>query len=280
MKYYETHYDEYILSIEQYNLHPELLPIYNAFPAKLNQLENLIIYGPSGVGKYSQVLYLLKKYSPSELKYDKRITINTDKQDYIYKISDIHYEIDMSQLGCNSKLLWHEVFFQIVDIISVKQEKIGIIVCKNFHLIHTELLELFYSYMQQYNHSQSNIKIRFFIITEQLSFIPTTIINTCQTLRVNRPSKEKYIELSQYMHNDKTKPFLQYVANYKNKKPLYAKPSPVLNNIDGDCIMNIKEMRSFQLINSTDNFPKDTFNIICDNVINEILNPKKIILQY
>jgi Cdc6-like AAA superfamily ATPase len=104
MKYYETHYDEYILSIEQYNLHPELLPIYNTFPAKLNQLENLIIYGPSGVGKYSQVLYLLKKYSPSELKYDKRI------KEILLSALEIEKEfitesLPVSLIGMNSNLM-------------------------------------------------------------------------------------------------------------------------------------------------------------------------------
>jgi hypothetical protein len=277
MKYYESHYEEYISSIEKYNLHPELLPIYDLLPKKINHLENLIIYGPPGVGKYSQILYLLKRYSPSELKYDKKITITTDKQEYIYRISDIHYEIDMSQLGCNSKLLWHEIFFQIVDIISVKQEKIGIILCKNFHLIHTELLEIFYSYMQQYNHSQSNIKIRFFLMTEHLSFLPTAILNAYQILRVNRPSRQKYIDMSIFIANDKTKPFLQYISDCKNKRPqLNKKTHDILGNIDVDSLMNIKEVRSFQLINSPDEIPKDVFNIICDNIIAEIMNPQKI----
>ena len=277
MKYYESHYEEYISSIEKYNLHPELLPVYDLFPKRINQLENLIIYGPPGVGKYSQILYLLKRYSPSELKYDKKITITTDKQEYIYRISDIHYEIDMSQLGCNSKLLWHEIFFQIVDIISVKQEKIGVIVCKNFHLIHTELLEIFYSYMQQYNHSQSNIKIRFFIMTEHLSFLPTTIINACQVLRITRPHNQKYFEMSNFIMNDQAKPFLQYVSDYKNKKQQTNKKiHDILNTLEIDSLMNIKELRSFQLINSPDEIPKDVFNIICDNIIHEIMNPKKI----
>ena len=57
----------------------------------------------------------------------------------------------MSHLGCNSKILWNEIFMQIVDIISVKSEKIGVVICKNFHMIHGELLEIFYSYIQQYS---------------------------------------------------------------------------------------------------------------------------------
>ena len=279
MKYYESHFDEYINSIEKYNLHPELVDIYDKLPKKLNQLENLIIYGPTGTGKYSQVLKLLKKYSPSELKYDKKITIQTEKQQYIYKISDIHYEVDMSLLGCNSKLLWHELFFQIVDIISVKQEKIGIIVCKNFHTIHNELLDIFYSYIQQYNHSQTHIKIKFFIISEHISFLPTNIINVCQILRIKRPSKEQYTELSKHVSNDLNgKPFMQRVSDYKNR--VIATPNKkmndIFNNIDVDGVINMKELRSFQLLESSQNIPKDIFNIICDNIIKEIENQKNI----
>jgi hypothetical protein len=185
----------------------------------------------------------------------------------------------MSQLGCNSKLLWHEIFFQIVDIISVKQEKIGIILCKNFHLIHTELLDIFYSYMQQYNHSQSNIKIKFLIMTEHVSFIPTTIINACQILRISRPTKDKYREIVKYMKNDQSKPFLQYIiSDYKQNKfaETNKKTETIIDDIVLDGITNIKEFRSFQLINTVDLLPKDVFNIICDNIINEIINPKKI----
>jgi len=96
MKYYESTYEDYISTLLKHNLHDELTSVHNSFPSKLCQLENLIIHGPSGIGKYSQVLYLLKKYSPSDMKYEKKMVANTDKQEYIYKISDIHYEIDMS----------------------------------------------------------------------------------------------------------------------------------------------------------------------------------------
>ena len=92
MKFYETHYEEYIHSIEQYNIHPEMIDTYNRFPKTLAQFGNVIMYGPPGSGKYSQVLYFLKKYSPSELKYDKKITdlylvkLHPDNEEKTYEL--------------------------------------------------------------------------------------------------------------------------------------------------------------------------------------------------
>jgi hypothetical protein len=190
MKFYEVHFEEYINAIQKQNLHPKLEKIYKKFPNSLHELKNIIIYGPGGVGKYTQMLNLIKKYSPTELKYEKKISVNYNKQQYFFKISDIHYEIDMSLLGCNSKLLWHEIYTQIVDIISAKTDKSGIIVCKYFHEIHSELLENFYSYMQQNN--AISIDIKFIIITEELSFISDNILNCCEIINIGRPSKTNY----------------------------------------------------------------------------------------
>ena len=264
MKYYETHFENYITSVERYNIHPELLPFINELPSNINDLKNIIVYGPSGTGKYSQSLLMLKKYSPSELKYEKKITVQTDKQEYNYKISDIHFEIDMSLLGCNSKLLWNEIFLQIVDIISIKNEKTGIILCKNFHSIHTELLEIFYSYMQQHNNKYSKIKTIFIILTEQLSFIPTNILNNCHILKVRRPEKKHYSNMVIQNTNKIT---------IDNKE---SKVEEILELIDGENLLNIKEIRSFPYIQNENNIPKDVFNIISDNIIEQILTPEKI----
>jgi len=188
MKFHETHFEEYINVKE--NLHPKLDKIFNKFPKKINELKNLIFYGPNGVGKYTQVLKSIRKYSPSDLKYEKKISVTFNKQQYFFKISDIHYEIDMSLLGCNSKLLWLDIYLQIVDIISAKADKCGIIVCKYFNEIHSELLENFYSYMQKNN--ATLIDIKFILITEELSFIPDNILNCCEVINVPRPTKTLY----------------------------------------------------------------------------------------
>ena len=192
MKFYETHFEEYISENNRVNLHPKLDKIYEKFPKSIQELKNIIFYGPSGTGKYSQMLKSIKKYSVTDLKYERKISVTYNKQQYFLKVSDIHYEIDMSLLGCNSKLLWHEIYQQIVDIISAKTDKYGIIVCKYFHEIHSELLENFYSYMQQNN--SIGVDIKFILITEELSFIPDNILNCCEVINISRPTKTAYVK--------------------------------------------------------------------------------------
>jgi len=237
MKFYETHFEEYIIESQRENLHPKLEKIYNKFPPTLDKLKNMIFFGPSGVGKYSQMLRSIKKYSPSELKYEKKISITFNKQQYFFKISDIHYEIDMSLLGCNSKLLWHDIYLQIIDIISAKVEKSGIIVCKYFNEIHSELLENFYSYMQKTNYM--SIDLKFILITEQLSFIPDNILNCCEIISVPKPSK------------------LIYNKCLKNK---------LKNKIDVDNITNIKNLYLDQDAGLLQ------YKIICNKIIENMIN--------
>ena len=190
MQFHETHFDHYLNAHAENSLHPALALTYKKFPPKITNLKNLIFYGPKGVGKYTQMLAAIKKYSPSELKYEKKLSITYNKNIYFFKISDIHYEIDMSLIGCHSKMLWNEVYNQIVDILLAKSEKSGIIVCKYFHEIHSELLDIFYSYMQSLN--TTNIDLKFVIITEELSFIPNNIVNCCHLIKVPRPSRTIY----------------------------------------------------------------------------------------
>lgn len=283
MKYYETTCDEYITSNRLFNLHPELQDVYNNMPKQISNFENIIIHGPPGVGKYTQTLCILKKYSNSDLKYDKKLIIQTDKNQYTGRISDIHYEIDMSLLGCNSKILWHDIFLQIVDIISVKNEKVGIIVCKNFHKISTDLLEVFYSYMQQYNSNHTTIKLRYILLMDSVSFLPSQILNACYRLRIKRPSIETYNEL--LVHNERLQglnvPPHDFIHRIKDivqpttdvtRRCNNTHSKELLNSIGQTGILNLKELRALSLISSTDELPNDVFNLICDNIIREITN--------
>lgn len=379
MKNYETTFEEYLKINETYNLHPELVPLLKTIPTKMSDFKNMIIYGPAGVGKYTQVLSIIQRYSPSKLKYDKKISVFNDKKisvisksvlttssalnalpemdkkidvpdditesgqqneikktkhekedklenkkekttgrkksenpkpvkkkinknedikkedlskiivqpniecsekkgkkiivpsvqikkqdkktDYIFRISDIHYEIDMSTMGCNSKILWHEIFFQIVDIISAKTDKKGILVCKNFHMIHNELLDIFYSYMRHPLHHY-NIQLKYILITEHIGFIPENIMNICETLSVKRPSNEQYLNVGA-LHPQTLHPLNKITDYYPTN----------IEKIDTDKVTNIKELYSFQYIKHSNETPIGVFHIIGDAIIQQMLSP-------
>ena len=248
MKYHETSFDDYISSNNKINFHSELENIIEKIPKNKNNIGNIVIYGPPGVGKYTQSLRIIKKYSPSDLKYEKKMFLNSEKYKYCYKISDIHYEIDMSLLGCNSKLIWHDIFLQIVDIISISSHKFGIILCKNFHNIHPELLPIFYSYIQQYNNIQLPFQIHYILLTEQISFISNNILNNVKILNIKRPNEDIYKYLK------------------------------IPDNIDKKCIFNLKESHIIKKVEDIDNLPNETFDIICSILIKKIKNNKKISL--
>lgn len=273
MKYYQTHFEEYTKAIEEHDMHPELIPVISKIPYSLIHVGNMILFGPSGCGKYSQALRIIQRYSPSKLKYEKRLKVQTDKNSITCRLSDIHYEVDFALLGCNPKSLWHEIFSQIVDIICVKPDKSGIILCKNFHCIHSELMDIFYSYMQQYNTPFSNIDIKFVIITEHISFIHNNIVNACQVISVKRPSKEHYV-MSAYkngpseVERNRTVPsFLRRIGNLVPVQDNITKMKEYMAPID---LMNIKEVRGFSLVKNADEIPSDIFNVVCSNIIKEL----------
>lgn len=258
MKYYETTCQEYIAASKRSDMHPELSSIN--LPPSLSDLGNIILYGPSGSGKYTQSLRFIERYAGSGLKTE-RMTASTDKQTYEYHISDVHYEIDLSLLGCESKKLWNECFFQIVDVVSAKTEKRGIILCKNFQSIHSELLDVFYSYMQ---HCRAlSIHIVFMILTEHVSFIPNRILQCCKLIPVKRPVSALYLStISQNMGSSKSyKRFLQQI----NPVFQYRAPS---DEIVPEYLLNMKEMHTIAKLDAP---PKDVFNIVCDNIIAKLL---------
>jgi hypothetical protein len=244
MKFLDTHFEDYLQTNATNNMHTKIDAMIECMPEQLEDFKNLIIYGPPGIGKYSQMLQILSKYSPSELKYEKKICVVFNKQTYFFKISDVHYEIDLSLLGCNSKLLWHEIYMQIVDAISAKPKKVGIIVCKYFNKIHTELLEIFYSYMQ-YNAKQK-IDLKFVLITEELSFIPENILKCCQVIPMARPTKKQY------------------------QKTIPKASELLIDSVEIDEITNIKHL---QMINCKyDANISNVFKGVCNQIIKDMVN--------
>ena len=411
-RYYETTYDDYLSAYQRYNIHPELNDFRSKCPAKLTDLPNLVVHGPAGTGRYTQVLTILQKYSPSNLRYDskiymscdnkpeskssalvtsgslnpkaytnnkadadvdvdvdvdaadmdvdevdveinyeatatiaiappshtcrktqkhkpdtsvKRKTIETGKKcktssssnkkkavdksggnssggnssgsnssgsnssggnnsgssggnsgssggksmnvssetkmaktsENAYRISDIHYEVDIPSLGCNAKILWHDIYNHIVDIVSSSPNREGIIVCKNFHQIHNELLSVFYSYMHHPVQYQHNICIRFILVTEHVCFMPSNIINSCLLIPVRRPSLAIY----KTMAKTNCSYYAKYEGNNHNATP-HSEPINIniLDQLDLTSIVNLKEVFSIVNLHSDENIPDDMFS--------------------
>jgi len=181
---------------------------------------HIIYYGARGIGKYSQALFNIQKYSTSQLKYERKLIVNYDKQEYIVMMSDIHFEIDMELLGCNSKTLFLEIIKNIQDIVQTRNNKLAVVLCKNFHYIHNDLLESFYSYMSQMNQTYT---LLYHIITENISFIPDNIVSISKTINLSLPSKtilQKNIKLIPKKYDESSMKNLKIISNENNMKTL------------------------------------------------------------
>jgi hypothetical protein len=156
----------------------------SSIKAEFNSDKNhYIFYGKSGIGKYSTALSFIKEYSPTGLKYEKKVFVNVNKQDICIKLSDIHYEIDFDIFHCNTRVLWNTLYDTITNMIINNPHRYTrmFIICKNFHYIHNELLEIFYSYIHNGGHTSM------ILLTEQVSFIPSNILSKCEIISMKSP---------------------------------------------------------------------------------------------
>ena len=291
MRFYETHFDDYDNSVKLCNFHKPFQPLF----------QNYLFYGSPGVGKYSQMLHLVKQFSPSGLKFENKIFTNIEKHSFFINISDIHFEVDMALLGCNSKIIWHDIFTQIIDIISFKPLYKAFIVCKNFHDTHNELLEIFYSYMnvlalrssmiqrkfliggggedkvdsntapQTTNFTQqinTDINVKFIILTEHISFIPNNILNKCKIQSFERPTINKVITGFGVQKTGLNKEKMNTIINKIGEDVRTGQK--IKTDRLPPSITNLKELYSYSLMESIKDIPKDNFVIICNNIIDEI----------
>lgn len=234
MKYQTSKFEEYIQNCNKFNMHKEITPLLDDVSKNIKNTNNLILYGPSGTGKYTQALNYIKKFSPTDLRFERKMNFNFDsKTDFIFKISDIHFEIDMSLLGCKAKLVFNDLYYHILDVLSSRPNGSGILLCKNFHTIHSELLEIFYSYMQTLKHK--NLNLVYIILTESVSFIPSNILNRCMIVPIKRPTKSNYIKITNRAQFNNQE--LSSITNIKNlKSKIYS-----LNNLDKKIVDTIFE---------------------------------------
>ena len=83
MKYFSSKFEEHIIDNEKYNIHKNMNDFYNSMSNDFKNQNNLIFYGPAGIGKYTQVLRYIKKYSPTNLRFERKINFNFNNKKQI-----------------------------------------------------------------------------------------------------------------------------------------------------------------------------------------------------
>ena len=267
---FKKNYFEIINENSNYTFNKELLLIIKTITNDkgkdntTSNFDNYIFYGPSCSYKYKSALKLLQCFSPSNLKYEKKLHINLTKTEFYIKISDIHYEIDVENFIYNSKSLWNEIYHIIYNSIASSPIKKGYIVFRNFDKINYDLLDLLYNYMQKELFSTLNIK--YIIITECVSFIPMKIINICKILNFAKLSK-KNINL---LCNKNNKLYFKKMNNTTKD----TKDTTLITCSNADIIYNkINNPNIFTHLDISNNMKYiEQHSAICNTYINLITN--------
>lgn len=159
-----------------------------SIPESIHDIPHLLIYGPYNSNKYLTALSIIRQYSPSQLKSQKKIELEISKCQTIFQCSDVHYEIDFGLLGTSFKTIWSEFLKHILTITNLKGNKTSFILIHNFHDIPDDMLEYFYANI---NMIRSNITVKFILITRHISFIPDNIFNYFQLVRCQNSKNTK-----------------------------------------------------------------------------------------
>ena len=166
---------------------------------------NILFYGKNSATNYKEMTNYLKELYPNvNLKSLKKVAIcntnttgttddidndgenSSNSLEYIIKASEIHYEIDMSMLGCNPKILWYEIIQQIKDTHKFTNNLVYII-CKQFHMIHYELLDIFNIYVGD---TVINNNIRYILLSEHIGFINHNVLKYFNIISTSKSTNQ------------------------------------------------------------------------------------------
>jgi hypothetical protein len=147
------------------------------------QSHNLLFYGSVESKLYSYAIKYVQQQSPSQLTYEKKMTVSFNNDEYIYRISDVHIEINFEFLGCIAKNLWAAIYHNIEQLAGNRK---FIVLCRNFCSVNNELIDNFYTYM-----NQSKSTINFIFLVNNISCLPKELVDSCNIIPLKRISNSK-----------------------------------------------------------------------------------------
>ena len=150
----------------------------------IEENSNVILYSNNNYNNYCNSLNFIKKQSISNLKYTRKITLHIKSNDYVFNISDIHLEVDFELLGVDEYNIFFELFNHIKENILLNN-KIKYILCINFNNINKELLEVFYTFLNETH-------IKFILLTNCISFISQSLLDNIKIYKIKNISESEY----------------------------------------------------------------------------------------
>jgi hypothetical protein len=175
-----------------------------------NNFDCLLFYGPEHSNKYEHVLSFISKLSPSSLNYEKKMMVLYNNDEYLFKISDIHVEINFTFLGCISKSLWGCIYNQVLLLAGNKP---FILLCKNFCSINNDLLDNFYTYMNKKNNN-----IRYIFLVHNISCISNNILDCCLIIPLKKTPKSHLDKKS--ISNNYVEQMVNHIEQHKPVKDI------------------------------------------------------------
>jgi hypothetical protein len=161
-----------------------------ARPARLDLRRHALIYGAEGSGKYTFAIQTLSDLlAPRQLRQAQTMPLEAGggaatgsnsrtRPQLELRASNAHVEIDFAFLGTftssgvSQRQLWHD----ICDELSGQQR---VIVCRNLHLVHAEVVDTLPSYMRD---------LTFWFLSRDLSCVPPFDITVVRLVAPPRPA--------------------------------------------------------------------------------------------
>lgn len=157
-------------------------------------MSNYIVYGGLSHENYALACEIISEHSPSRGKFVRSLRVQFQKKEVLIPMGDTHFEVDIRTLGSSAKYIWTHIMQQIRDIVVLRTSPVAFVVCKNFHCISNEMLELFTSNvretsMHDYAIRHRSTRIYYIVLVQNVSFFPRPFL---ARFHVHRSPMDQY----------------------------------------------------------------------------------------
>lgn len=154
--------------------------------ARLPDKPNIILYGARATGKKTMALHIIRSQSNAKkLVYKRNVYVRFSKREISLRISDMHIELDLSNILNNCRQSWDRTFETIKDITLASPSHKKFVLLHNIELASQDIINSLHAYLQNL---EPGINLRFLLLTTSLIALPQSLIDRCVCFRLRRPS--------------------------------------------------------------------------------------------